>query len=100
MAALGQSMLLCAWREMTGSNPSAQRLFQQRKTVGIETERRLQHRCFHGACCGVDAGFVGNVAMRGGSAPALEHGTDEMHILAVGYRRHLANRGFTDLALL
>src|SRR5580700_519964 len=73
-----------AWRATARPEVSAQRLFQQRKTVGIEAHRWLQHRRFHRARGRplVDAGIVGNVAVRGGSAPALENGADEMHVVA------------------
>ena len=68
--------------------PSAQRLLQQRKPVGIESHRRLQQRRFYGAGGGtfVDGGIVGNVAMRGGAAPALQHRADELHVVAGGDR--------------
>src|SRR5437870_1129197 len=78
----------------TVSKRSAQRLFQQRETVGIESHRRLQHRRLDGTRGGavVKTRIVGYVAMRGGPAPALQHGADEMHVMAGGSRRHGRNR--------
>src|SRR3984885_11597379 len=38
--------------------------------------------------------------MRGSPAPALEHGADEMHIVAGGDRRHRRNRGFAARQLM
>src|SRR6478609_11708342 len=65
-----------------------QRLLQQREAVRIQPHRRLQHR-------GFDVGerlrgrrreyrIVRHVALRGGTAPALEHGADEMHVVTGG----------------
>src|SRR3981189_1363094 len=68
--------------ENSGSKTSAQRFFQEREAVGIEPHRRLQHRCLHRARGWpvVEAGIVGNAALRRSSAPALEHGADELQV--------------------
>src|SRR6185295_10768091 len=78
------------------SKGSAKRLLEQREAIGVETHRRLQHRGLDGSRGRplVDRGIVRHVAMRRGAAPALQHGADEMHVMAGGSRWHRRNGCF------